>query len=127
MTEKPLLATERLFIAMEPREEKEGFSIAKGVIKWFSKESDYGYVCPDDGSQDIHVRRRRVSGDEVESFEKGDRVTYEMPQDGSGLWAMEVSKEEQRCYSWRDDCLERHEGKEARYEYYAQLEEGEEA
>ena len=100
----------------------------KGVVKWLSNESDYGYVCPDDGGQDIHVRRRRRTvGDELESLEKGDRVTYEMPQGGSGLWARSVSKAEQCCYSCRDDCLERQEGKEARHEYYAQLEEGEEA
>ena len=50
-----------------------------------------------------------------------------MPQGGMGLWATNVSKEEQRCYSWQYDCLERHEGKEARHVYYARLEEGEEA
>ncbi len=99
----------------------------QGVLKWFSNECDYGFVCPDDGGQDIHVRRKRMVGEESESLEKGERVTYEMPQDGRGLWVMNVSKEEQRCYSWRDDCLERHEGKEARHEYYARLEEGEEA
>ena len=73
------------------------------------------------------MRRGHTVGEKVESLEKGDRVTYDIPQDASGLWATSVSKEEERCYSWRDDCLERHEGKEARYEYYAQLEEGEEA
>jgi len=89
--------------------------MAQGTVKWFSNESDYGYMYPDDGGQDIHVRRRHILGDELESLEKGYRVTYEMPQNGRGLWATGVSKEEQRCYSWRDDCFERHEGKEARH------------
>jgi CspA family cold shock protein len=121
------LLSSGFFIATEPRGEKERFNMAEGVIKWFSNESDYGYVCPDDGGQDIHVRRRHMVGNELESLEKGDRVTYEMPQEGKSLWARNVSKEKQRCYSWWDDCFERHEGKEARHEYYAQLEEGEEA
>jgi hypothetical protein len=68
-----------------------------------------------------------VVGDGAESLEKGDRVIYDISQDAKGLWATSVSKEQQRCYSWRDDCLERHEGKEARHDYYARLEEVKEA
>jgi CspA family cold shock protein len=101
--------------------------MAQGTVKWFSNESDYGYVCPDDGGQDIHVRRRHMPDDALECLEKGDRVAYEMPQDGRGLWATGVSKEEQRCYSWQDVYLEQHESKETRHEYYVRLEEGEEA
>jgi len=101
--------------------------MAQGVVKWFSNEGDCGFVSPDDGGQDIHVRRGHKVGDKLESLEKGDRVTYDTPQDSSGLWATSVSKEEQCCYSWRDDYLERQEGKEARGEYYTRLEEGEEA
>jgi CspA family cold shock protein len=97
--------------------------MAQGTVKWFSDDSDYGFVCPDDGGKNVHVRREHVVGDEAESLEKGDRVTYDMSQGAGGLWATNVSKEEQRCYSWRDDCLERHEGKEARHGYYAGLEE----
>ncbi len=105
----------------------QGASKDQGTVRWFSKESDHGFVCPDDGGQDIHVRRKRMVGKESESLEKGERVTYEMPQDGRGLWATNVSKEEQRCYSWQDVYLEQHESKEARHEYYVRLEEGEEA
>jgi cold shock protein len=97
--------------------------MAQGTVKWFNNESDYGFVRPDDGGQNVHVRRAHVVGDGAESFEKGDRVSYDMSQDGKGLWATNVSKEKKRGYSWRDDCLERLEGKEARHEYYAQLDE----
>ena len=64
-------------------------------------------------------------GDGAELLHKGDRVTYDMSKEAGSLWARNVSKEEQRHYSWRDDCLERHEGKEARHEYYVRLEESE--
>jgi CspA family cold shock protein len=99
--------------------------MAQGTVKWFSNESDYGFVRPDDGGQNVHVRREHIVGDEAESLEKGDRVTYDISQDAKGLWATNVSKEEeQRDYSWRGDYLERYEGKEARHEYYARLDEG---
>jgi|SRR3954454_8048930 cold shock protein len=99
--------------------------MAQGTVKWFSNESAYGFVRPDNGGPNVHVRRGYMVGDEAESLKKGDRVTYDTSQDAKGLWATNVSKEEeQRDYSWRDDCLERCESKEARHEYYARLDEG---
>jgi cold shock protein len=64
-----------------------------GTVKWFSNEGDHGYVSPDDGGQDLHVRREYVVGDGAESLKKGDRVTYETSQEARGLWATNVSKE----------------------------------
>jgi cold shock protein len=131
VTETPLDRRSGFFIAMEPERVgglqymTQGMSKAQGTVRWFSKESDHGFVRPDDGGQDVHVRREHIVGNGAELLEKGDRVNYDMSEDAGGLWARNVSKEEQRRYSWRDDCLERHEGKEARNEYYAQLGESE--
>ena len=131
VTETPLDRRSGFFIAMEPEIDgglqnmTQGMSKAQGTVRWFSKESDHGFVRPDDGGQDVHVRREHIVGDGAELLEKGDRVNYDMSEDAGGLWARNVSKEEQRRYSWRDDCLERHEGKEARHEYYAHLGESE--
>ena len=99
----------------------QGASKARGTVRWFSNEGDHGFVYPDDGAQDIHVRREHIVGDGAELLEKGDRVTYDMSEDAKGLWGTKVSKEEKRHYSWRDDCLERLEGKEARHEYYERI------
>jgi hypothetical protein len=66
------------------------------------------------------VRRSDVAaGKANESLEKDDEVGYEVTQGGKGLQATNVSW--RRRYPWRDDCLERHEGKETRQEYYAGL------
>jgi cold shock CspA family protein len=35
----------------------------RGTIRWFSNEGDHGFVRPDDGGQDIHVRREHTLGD----------------------------------------------------------------
>jgi cold shock CspA family protein len=55
----------------------QGTTKAQGVIRWFSNESDYGFVRPDDGGQDIHVCRQHTLSDGAESLKKGDRVTYD--------------------------------------------------
>ena len=72
--------------------------MAQGTIKWFSNESDYGFVCPDDGGPNVYVRRGHMVGDRAETLEKGDRVTYDMPQDVNGLWATNVSRESRHSY-----------------------------
>lgn len=61
-----------------------------------------------------------AAANELEALEKGAKVTYEVDQGRNGMRAKNVRKVE-RPYSWRDDSLERHEGKEARHEYYEQL------
>ena len=70
----------------------QGASKAQGTVRWFSNEGDHGFVCPDEGGQDIHVRREHIVGDEAESLKKGDRVTYDMAEGTSSLWARNVSK-----------------------------------
>ncbi len=91
-----------------------------GTVKWFSDESRYGFTGPDEGGGNLFVRRSDVAaGKANESLEKGEEVDYQATQGGKGLQVTNVSGK--RRYSWRDDCLERDEGKEARQEYYAGL------
>jgi cold shock protein len=98
----PLLLPRGIFIATKPEREgglqhmTRGASKARGTVRWFSNEGDHGFVCPDDGGQDIHVRREHIVGDGAELLEKGDRVTYDMSEDAKGLWARHVSREEKQ-------------------------------
>jgi CspA family cold shock protein len=101
--------------------------MALGTSKWFSLESGYGLISPDDGGMNLFVRSTDMTSSSLlEALEKGTKVAYEVYQGRNGTRAKNISKEQIR-YSWRDSCLERHEGKEARHEYYEQLGEGEEA
>ena len=98
--------------------------MAKGIFKWFSAKTGYGLISPDDRGRNLFVRSTdEPSASGLEALEKGDKVTYEEHQGRNGMRAKNVSKEQHR-YSWRDDSLERHEGKEARQAYYEQLDEG---
>ena len=85
----------------------------QGTVKRFSDESGYRFIRPDEGGENLYVRRSDVAASNVhESLEKGDEVNYERTQGGKGLQATNVSR--RRRYSWREDCLERHQGKERR-------------
>jgi CspA family cold shock protein len=95
--------------------------MALGTFKWFDVESGYGLISPDDGERNLFVHSTDIaSASELEALEAGTRVSYEVHQSRNGPRARKIFKEQIR-YSWRDDCLERHEGKEARNQYYARL------
>ena len=97
--------------------------MAEGTLRWFNEATGYGLIRPDGGRRDLFVRGMDMAIGGTEPLEEGAEVSYEVKQRGNGMRAIHVSR--RRHYSWRDDCLQRQEGKEARHEYYAQLDGGE--
>jgi CspA family cold shock protein len=97
--------------------------MAEGTLRWFNETTGYGLIRPDDGRRDLFVRGTDMAIGGAEPLEEGAEVSYEVKQRANGMRAIDVAR--RRRYSWRDDSLQRHEGKEARHGYYAQLDEGE--
>ena len=66
--------------------------MAQGTVKWFSNEKGYGFIRPDDGSEDVFVHHTGISGGGFKSLEEGEKVTYEVTQGRKGPQAANVSK-----------------------------------
>ena len=64
----------------------------EGTVKWFSDEKGYGFIRPDDGSEDVFVHHTGIAGDGFKSLEEGDKVTYEVTQGRKGLQAENVTR-----------------------------------
>ncbi len=64
----------------------------QGTVKWFSQEKGYGFISPDDGSEDVFVHYSGIEGSGFRSLEEGDRVAYEVTQGRKGPQATNVSK-----------------------------------
>ena len=64
----------------------------EGTVKWFSEEKGYGFIRPDDGSEDVFVHHTGIAGEGFKSLEEGDKVTYEVTQGRKGLQAENVTR-----------------------------------
>jgi len=61
-----------------------------GTVKWFSDEKGFGFITPDDGSNDLFVHKSAIAGDGFRSLREGAEVTYEAEAGDKGPKAVNV-------------------------------------
>jgi CspA family cold shock protein len=64
----------------------------EGALRWFSQDKGYGFITPDDGSEDVSVRFSAIAGDGFMNPEEGEKVAYEASRDAKGPRATNVRK-----------------------------------
>merc|ERR1712039_282852 len=52
-----------------------------GTVKKFFEEKGFGFITPDDGSEDVFVHRKVHGTDRSAYLDEGDKVTYEVEWD----------------------------------------------
>ncbi|MFP4027431.1 MAG: cold-shock protein [Candidatus Brocadiia bacterium] len=66
--------------------------MARGKVKWFSDQKGYGFIEPDDGSEDVFVHYSDVEGSGFKSLGEDDEVEFEIGQSEKGPRATNVTK-----------------------------------
>ena len=61
-----------------------------GTVKWFSNEKGYGFITPDDGSDDVFVHFNAIQGEGFRSLDEGAKVEYDAEQGPKGPSATNV-------------------------------------
>ena len=65
----------------------------QGTVKWFNEDKGYGFITPDDGSEDLFVHHSGIAGEGFKSLDEGQKVTYEAaPGRKKGMQAQNVRK-----------------------------------
>ncbi|MCP1464697.1 cold-shock protein [Pseudomonas sp. S3E17] len=64
--------------------------MATGIVKWFNAEKGFGFIKPDDGSEDVFVHYSGIVSGDFKSLDENQKVEYELVNGPKGLQATEV-------------------------------------
>ncbi|PDQ34468.1 MAG: cold-shock protein [Candidatus Lumbricidophila eiseniae] len=64
--------------------------MATGTVKWFNAEKGFGFIAPDDGSDDVFAHFSAISGNGYRSLDEGQKVEFEVAQGPKGLQAENI-------------------------------------
>ncbi|MBT1001640.1 cold-shock protein [Paenarthrobacter sp. DKR-5] len=64
--------------------------MATGTVKWFNAEKGFGFIEPDDGSQDVFAHFSAITGGGYRSLEENQKVEYEIGQGQKGPQAQNI-------------------------------------
>lgn len=64
--------------------------MAKGTVKWFNDSKGYGFICPDEGGNDLFVHHSEIQSSGFKSLKEGQAVEYEIGEGKKGPCATNV-------------------------------------
>ena len=66
------------------------YAMPSGTVKWFNAEKGFGFIVPDDGSQDLFAHYSAIEASGYRSLEEGQKVTFEVAQGPKGPQAASI-------------------------------------
>jgi CspA family cold shock protein len=61
-----------------------------GTVKWFNAEKGFGFIVPDDGSQDLFAHYSAIEMSGYKTLEEGQKVSFEVSQGPKGPQAANI-------------------------------------
>ena len=58
--------------------------MAKGKVKWFNSQKGYGFIEPEDGTQDVFVHISAVKAAGMDELSDGQSLSYELETGQNG-------------------------------------------
>lgn len=68
----------------------EGRFMATGTVKWFNDAKGYGFITPDDGSEDLFAHFSAIQMGGFKTLKEGQKVSFEVTQGPKGKQASNI-------------------------------------
>jgi CspA family cold shock protein len=65
-------------------------TVSTGTVKWFNSSKGYGFITPDDGSDELFVHHSEIKTTGYASLNEGQKVEFEVSQGKKGPCATSV-------------------------------------
>jgi CspA family cold shock protein len=64
--------------------------LSKGTVKWFNEKKGFGFITPEDGSEDLFIHHSNIATEGFRSLNDGQAVEFEVAQGRKGPEATNV-------------------------------------
>lgn len=66
--------------------------MSTGKVKWFNDSKGFGFICPDEGGEDLFVHHSEIVAQGYASLQEGQAVEFEVGQGKKGPCATAVKQ-----------------------------------
>ncbi len=64
--------------------------MATGTVKWFNSSKGYGFISPDDESEDVFAHFSEIEMDGYKALKEGQKVSFEIADGQKGKHAEKI-------------------------------------
>jgi CspA family cold shock protein len=64
--------------------------MATGTVKWFNADKGFGFIAPDDGSEDVFAHFSAIQSSGYRSLDENQKVEFDVEQGQKGLQAANI-------------------------------------
>ena len=64
--------------------------MATGTVKWFNDSKGFGFITPDDGSEDLFAHFSTINMSGFKTLKEGQKVMFEITQGPKGKQASNI-------------------------------------
>lgn len=64
--------------------------MATGMVKWFNDAKGFGFIAPDDGSEDLFAHYSAIQMGGFKTLKEGQKVKFEVAQGPKGKQAADI-------------------------------------
>ena len=64
--------------------------MSTGTVKWFNSSKGFGFICPDDGGDDLFVHHSEIKTSGYASLDENQKVEFEVGEGKKGPCATNV-------------------------------------